>query len=470
MNSLARRGAYYLALASMELTLWVLAQRLWAAAKGHAAASLPAGMAVVLLSSLTVNLALARSGGQTQTQRRSALAAGLTGAWLFAAWSAHGDRALPAGMWHTLRDVAAAGFGDFRPALFALLLGLILWWRGAAIIRIPRTYGHVAFHFRLGVIVLLVLLVMRGSVPTVSPQPFIISFFISSLLALALVRAEEILSVPGGTPLTLGRAWLFWLTTATLATVTLGLLAAKAVSFASLRAVLTWMSPALEPVAQAIYELLLRFARLLDPLMRALVAFIQANMQGQPPVPIAPPALIEQGPTPAAVQWPHWLSFVLGLTRTVGIALVGLLILWILLNSLANSRQADEDTAGGQRQTVRNTGRPAGDNPISQLTNRLLNSARNAMRRRRHPQSPAEQVKWLYANLLRLGAARGTPRPAGVTPYGYQITLRHALNGFDNEIGVMTEAYVQAHYGEETIDTAILEQVRTAWDKIRAIE
>ncbi len=468
MSNMARRATYYLALAGMELTLWALAQRMWAEATNHTVASLLAGMAVVLLSSLTINLALAQTSPETNVRLWSALA-GLTGAWLFAAWSARGDHALPAGMWHVLRDVAAAGFGDFRPALFALLIGLILWWRGAAIIRIPRTYGHVAFHFRLGVLVLLVLLVMRASMPTVSPQPYIISFFICSLLALALVRAEEILSVPGGTPLTLGRTWLFWLVSATFATVGLGLLAAKAVSFAALRALLTWMSPALEPVAQAIYELLLWFARLLDPLMRALVALIQESYQGQPPVPIAPPALIEQGPAPAAIQWPHWLSLILGLARTLGIALIGLLILWILLNSLANSRQAVEEMAGGQRQTIRKTGRSSGDNAISQLTNRLLDSARNAMRRRRYPQSPAEQVKWLYAKLLRLGAERGIPRPVGTTPYGYQNTLSHTLNGCDNEIGVMTKAYVQAHYGESSIDTTILEQVNAAWDKIQSI-
>jgi len=466
LSDKARRTAYYLALAGMELSLWGLANQILTVASGHAIVSL-AGIAGILMLSLATNLALLRAA--TQAAPRWSTGVGIVCALFFAAWSIHGNSGPLAAPLRTLRDLLAVGLGDFRPALFAFGIGLAIWWRGSALIRIPRAYRNVAFHFRLGVLILLLLLMMRATVSTVNPQAYIVSFFASSLLALALARAEETLTVAGGTPLALDWRWAIWLVTATAATVTFGLLAAKAFSFSTLRALFIWMSPVLSPVALAVYTAMLWFARLFDPVIRALVAFIQGAYQGQPPVPSAPPALAEQGPPPTPIQWPIWLPSVLAALRWMAVVLIALLVVWLLVQVLTQHQDTETDTPGGQKETLQHTRTADDSGGIGQIMKRAADALINVRHQWRKPRSPAEQVKWFYVRLLQLGAERGAPRPPGVTPYGHQSTLIGQFSGCDNEVRTMTEAYVQARYAEAEIDEETVHEVHKAWKKIQTI-
>lgn len=458
-----RRAAYYLALAGMEIALWSLVLQLWQSSAGYALASL-IGVAAMLLLSLAVNLYLGGSDSPNAASRWSA-GLGILCGLLFTALTVHGTANPLSGIWRSLGDLWAAGFGEFRPSLFTFGLSLTLWWRGSALIRIPRTYRNVAFRFRLSVIVLLVLLLLRTTVPTESPQVYLVAFFAASLLALALARAEEVLQVPGGTPLTLGPSWIGWLIGATAATVSLGILAVRAVSFASLRTVLDWMQPVLRPIALAIYTFLFFLASLLEPLFQALITFLQQAPQDQLPSPASPPALGEMVP-PAVVQWPAWLLFLLHALRWLAIAVVALLILWVLSQALSQHRRhTPDDTSGGQREALPRR-RPRGRASARRVANALSAVIANTLRRWWQPRTPAEQVKWLYARLLRIASERDVPRPPGITPYEHQRTLNHALPGYESEIRTMTRAYVLAHYAEAEIDDALLEQVRQSWERV----
>jgi len=301
--------------------------------------------------SLAVNAYLGGSDSLDVASRWS-VGLGILCGLLFTALTVHGTANPVSGIWRSMGDLWAAGFGEFRPGLFTFGLGLTLWWRGSALTRIPRTFRNVAFRFRLSVIVLLVLLLLRTTLPAGSPHVHLIAFFAASLLALALARAEEMLQVPGGTPLTLGPSWVGWLIGATAATISLGILAARAVSFASLRTVLAWMEPVLRPIALALYTVLFFLASLLEPLFQALIALLQQDPQYQPPSPTSPPALGEMVP-PTVVQWPAWLLFLFQALRWVAIAVVALAILWVLSQALTQyQRRTPDDTAGGQREAL----------------------------------------------------------------------------------------------------------------------
>jgi hypothetical protein len=467
MSTLIRRTAFYLALAGMELSLWGLFIQLLGAHSGPAPVSL-IWMSSFLLLAIVVNAYLPTGDLDEGSVARWSSGFGLLCALGFAWLNAYGPGKLPGSIWLTVRDILAAGFGEFRPALGLFMLGLVLWWRGSALVRMPRTFQDVAFHFRLGVIVLLVLLMLRVTVPTPHPRASLVLYFAASLLALGLIRAEEMLRVPGGTPLTLGPKWSAWLFGATAVTIALGLLAAWAVSFSTLRALLIWMSPVLQPIVLVAYEVFLRFAKLLDPLMQWLTTWLQRYYQRPAPTPSLPPSLGEMGAAPPAAQWPAWVFPLLNAFRWIGIAVVGILILLLLTQILAQQRQSIAgDTAGGQRDALpRSEGESSPEG--QHLADRLAAAIAAAVRRWRQPQTPAERVRWLYARLLRLGAERNMPRPPYATPYDHENTLRRAFAGHEEEIRVLTQAYVRAHYAESQIDEATLERVEQAWKRIRS--
>jgi len=467
MSTLVRRTAYYLALAAMELSLWGLFVQLLGSRGGQAPVSL-IGMSVLLLLAILVNAYLPSGDLDESSVARWSSGLGLLAALGFAWLNTYGPSDLPASIWRVVRDISAIGFGDFRPASGLFVLGLVLWWRGSALVRMPRTFRDVAFHFRLGVIVLLALLMLRVTAPTPRPQAFLVAYFAASLLALGLIRAEEMLRVPGGTPLTLGPKWSAWLFGATAATIALGLMAAWAVSFSTLRALLVWMSPVLQPIVLVAYEILLRFAKLLDPLMRWLTTWLERYYQGPAPRPSIPPSLGEMGPAPPPAQWPAWVVPLLNAFRWIGIAVVGILILVLLTQILAQQRQNPvDDMAGGQRDTLPESER---ERPLEgqRLADRLATAISDAVRRWRRPQTPTERVKWLYAQLLRLGAERNMPRPPYSTPYDHENTLRRAFGEHEEDIHVLTQAYVRAHYAEAQIDEATLERVEQAWHAIKS--
>jgi hypothetical protein len=79
----------------------------------------------------------------------------------------------------------------------------------------------------------------------------------------------------------------------------------------------------------------------------------------------------------------------------------------------------------------------------------------------------AISVRRIYANLLRLAKDAGYPRAPSQTPYEYLLTLYHALPGSEADVQVITEAYVNAHYGQVPDTREDLQQIREAWERVR---
>jgi hypothetical protein len=79
----------------------------------------------------------------------------------------------------------------------------------------------------------------------------------------------------------------------------------------------------------------------------------------------------------------------------------------------------------------------------------------------------ALSIRRIYASLLRLAAEAGYPRGKAQTPYEYLGTLYEALPGSEEEVRVITEAYVNAHYGEVPDTREELQRIRDCWQRVR---
>ncbi len=78
-------------------------------------------------------------------------------------------------------------------------------------------------------------------------------------------------------------------------------------------------------------------------------------------------------------------------------------------------------------------------------------------------------IRAIYARMARLAARRGYPRWPAQTPYEYLQQLDHALPGCAEEVRVITQAYVLAHYGQVPDRPEELERVRQAWRRVREL-
>jgi len=80
----------------------------------------------------------------------------------------------------------------------------------------------------------------------------------------------------------------------------------------------------------------------------------------------------------------------------------------------------------------------------------------------------AISIRRIYANLVRLATELGYPRSKAQTPYEYLIILEEALPDSEAEVELITEAYVNAHYGQVPDTREELQRIRDSWERVRA--
>ena len=81
--------------------------------------------------------------------------------------------------------------------------------------------------------------------------------------------------------------------------------------------------------------------------------------------------------------------------------------------------------------------------------------------------SPRERILFYYASLLRQAAEQGVPRGPAQTPHEYAASLAPHISQAEEEMGELTDAFVEARYSRHEIDRGSARVVRAAWRRIR---
>jgi len=76
-------------------------------------------------------------------------------------------------------------------------------------------------------------------------------------------------------------------------------------------------------------------------------------------------------------------------------------------------------------------------------------------------------IRQIYSSLVKLSTAAGYPRQNAETPYEYLETLAGAFPESRDDLGLITEAYVRTHYGEQRFQPEYVRRVRDAWLAVR---
>jgi hypothetical protein len=82
--------------------------------------------------------------------------------------------------------------------------------------------------------------------------------------------------------------------------------------------------------------------------------------------------------------------------------------------------------------------------------------------------SPRDQVLYYYLSILERARQHGFPRQRTQTPHEYSATLEPNLPGAQQEMGLLTEAFVEARYSQHAIESDQARNVRANWRQVKA--
>jgi hypothetical protein len=469
-----KRGAIYFALAVME-TCWLAA---WVTlffpqfVNGPAVATTALIFGILMGGALVVRL-LDYLGFELPAQQRIMLVLGFVVALTFVRLRWYGDYGFfNLGWIGALVQSIFSIMSDIRGDVASLAILVVLWWRAISIGSREITHHGVAFSFRLGVI----LLMANGVVAAFVKGPLSLTllafvYFFFALLAVGLSRIDELEQQPEAAVSPFGGFWLSTAVGGTLAVLALAAIVTVLFSPTNAGAAVRFLSPVFNGLEWVLLGLLTILAAIFGPPLEALfkwlLQFIKPLIQRvieQPTIAVPTPMPVEprEGGTPIILTI---LNVVVVLAV---IALVTFLLFMVVDRYKKRSRRTgrvseyridrDEGSALDAIKNALKTG-------VDRLSE-LVDMARQfgAGRKLR----AAISIRWIYANLLRVAADAGYARTPSQTPWEFLPTLCRAFVGDDEDLRVITEAYVKTHYGEVPTSEADLDAIRQAWSRVRA--
>jgi hypothetical protein len=80
---------------------------------------------------------------------------------------------------------------------------------------------------------------------------------------------------------------------------------------------------------------------------------------------------------------------------------------------------------------------------------------------------PRARIYFFYLAMIRRGGEQGLTRKPSQTPSEYAVTLEKALPSAGEDIDKLTEAFVEARYSRQEVDSRKAELVKATWERIR---
>lgn len=355
-----------------------------------------------------------------------------------------------------------------------LLFSALVWWRGVSLIGRRTDIQDISLRFRImtmAVAPAVIFLTTQQIIPDITP--FILLYLLTSLLTIAITRAEqvEIGATDASFPITFN--WLSRITLASGAVVLAAGLTTALLTGDSLGTSLGFLAP-LWLALQAMFRVASTvFIYLLGPLFflaNWLMTIVFTFLQGLFDIPTPPPAATPDAPadnppplfdvpvqsnplTEAIFGW-------LGANQQIIIAVIVFTFLAIMIliayrvqvQVLAN-RLVGNVTRPGNTHTPRDPNQPR-----PSLRDRLANWQR---------QRTAATIRRIYQDMSWAAAKNHYPRDTAQTPHEYTHTLNQAWPDNPNQIEKITQAYIQVRYGEIPETRQEFNDIKQAWETLK---
>lgn len=356
-----------------------------------------------------------------------------------------------------------------------IMLMVYLWARAIHLANRSISTEQVGFSFRSGVLLLAGSTLIVRLFTDLDASGFVMAYFFFGLVAVALSRVEEVSHLPNSTSVPFSGFWIGSTVGAVAVLVVLGVLVALFLTTGGLQLLLALLAPVLrlvEVIVVAVGTLLLQlFEWLLDLFSVDLTqlggqlreVLSQLDLTLEPPQ-VPPP----EGGSQAWLIISRALQIAFTVVLPVGAALLILVLTW------RRMRKRSDDQAGGEsRESLLSAGVVA-EGLQGMLQGGLQRLGELAgLVRQFGPGArflTAVSIRRIYRNMVRMATDAGYPRSTAQTPYEYLVTLRRALPSSEADATVITEAYVNAHYGQVPDSAEELQRIRDCWERMRSTE
>jgi hypothetical protein len=374
-----------------------------------------------------------------------------------------------------------AGVPGWRASL-AMIVTVLIWWRGLAAGRAPLMMDTVEAGFRRAVIALVVLFLGNQVAPpslAVAGETLLglaLLALATGLMGLPLARIVEMREAASrreGPALPVSGSWLAMLGGTIGLLVLATLLLTAVLTFERTDVVLNILAV---PLSILLWLAVILIALPLAILLDRLITFLRQFMQPAPPQeqPEAAPGLLEQLEALARGEAlpPEYLTWL----RLAFAIMLALVVVWLLGRAIFKFTEwRTSDEVEEEREFILSW---AGLRAI--LARRLRALA--GRRSRRAPAAPAGATpdlaldqggspRDLYRALLRLGARLGYRRNAAATPHEYERQLAKAppLAGAQADLQRLTEVYIQARYGDTPPAPTAVVEARAALAELQTL-
>ncbi len=357
---------------------------------------------------------------------------------------------------------------NFLPnELVILVVVLFLWWRGLRLGQAAPSVALAGLRFRAGVVIFVVFLFFFNLYITRDITPYIVAFFFFGLMAVAMARLEEVSRLRGGQAAPLGRAWLGVLGLATAAVIGAGAIVTRLLAGPLPGQVLGWLSPVWLILIALIALILSLFVAALAALVKFVASFIpnidlsfMAQVEGRLEQIREGISRLEGSLSPEVMRFA-------GILQGIALAVVLVLMLIGVVRTVRRLQGAVLQRGEGSEALI--TG-----NLLAAVWRGLRDEGAGGLARLVRRSGPGWgllatlSIRRIYAQMARLAAARGYPRAPSETPYQYLSSLARAFPDGIDQARLITEAYVNVHYGELPETPEGLAAIRAAWAELRA--
>lgn len=356
------------------------------------------------------------------------------------------------------------------PIDYIILLAILLVsWRGISRLGIETDPGKVTRRFKLGIIMFFAYGIIQpfaGRTPSLA----LYSFIFLSLMALSASRINALLDVRGGQKIHFDFQWLLGITVFILAIVGLAAVGVSLIRepvLNSFSSVLYWLAYAvvilISPISLLfVWLMYLLMERLTVGSIFEILAELFANIRDMIMTILFWLGALRTGELPA------WFENLGDLKPYLlwGSVILVLVIILVALRRISNQdskedeqeielSMVDEDLFGLLRQALRK-----GWDRFAEGLDRMMRFDRiNQLH-------AAARIRRVYAQLMRLSARLGYARPPSKTPLEFLPQLAKLFPEHQEDLLVITKAYLLVRYGELPDAKADVERVETAWQRI----
>jgi hypothetical protein len=342
------------------------------------------------------------------------------------------------------------------PEAFLLLVSFYVWHRCIVINEASMATDLVAGRFRWGFLAL-ALYAYVALLNQVTMPWELFTFFTLGMVSIASARLLE--SDVRIRSWSLARRWIGLLLGSAVLTLSVGLAALFFLSPGNLIRAGEVLAPIFRWIRYLLTYIVMVVAYALQRLISGITSAVDPNVLPS----VTTPEMPGFGEPLNEVASPPWLSTTWMVIGRIIVLVVLFLVVGLIVRRIVRRRRARRIESDVERESL-GMAREGLKEGLERGWQRMIDALKQL---RQTPNYSTENIRRIYASLVAFGGELGHPRGEEETPYEYLGTLEELFDGSELDVDLITDAYVNVHYGEFPEVNDQVERVRESWERLR---